>query len=107
MTEAQTVCQKMGGQLPEAETLKHLAVLGRIAYPAQVIWMGATDHVKRNHYVWPSGEPVDRSMFGKNEPNGVDERCLVLFSTSRQLSDYPCERKVDDAFNIVCAIVLI
>ncbi|XP_035827385.1 uncharacterized protein LOC101852715 isoform X2 [Aplysia californica] len=78
-SEAESVCQAMGGQLPEADTLANMAAIASIFTPPEFIWMGANDLVTDGTYLWPSGVEVDVSFWEVGEPhNRAKESCTAL-----------------------------
>jgi hypothetical protein len=106
---AEEACVAWGGQLASVESLEEDAFLA--AWPAQLgvpagdgtgIWLGATDALSENQFLWPDNTPLIFAGWAPNQPdNGAGLDCVekrndatALWYDRRctDLNPFVCER---------------
>lgn len=59
---AKRKCEQMGGHLITIESPRELEFLNRLCEKKHIVWLGACDHEKDDHYVWLNGSPFNISQ---------------------------------------------
>jgi cysteine-rich repeat protein len=81
-------CQRAGGHLVTIESAAEQAFVAGLA-PGD-FWIGASDEIRNDAYVWVTGEPADVTFFAPGEPDHLnDAHCLVI-GVDEGWHDRPC-----------------
>nr|XP_011415550.2 perlucin-like protein [Crassostrea gigas] len=95
---AVAICSGEGSNLVEVRTAEEEAWiwLQSLIRRFKILWIGLTDVVNQNKYVYPSsGRKPIYTNWEKGQPQiGTNEDCAALQSGSRKWHDYPCNRKM-------------
>merc|ERR1712154_44891 len=98
-SDAETVCQALGGYLVEIKTEEQNRYVEGILYehPSQNIntWLGATDLIAEDKWYWATSDTKVSDSFtywGPNEPNGhTVENCMSFYEPLRRWIDHSCD----------------
>jgi hypothetical protein len=97
---AQAACAELGGHLATATSLSENELMSQIVPGNLDVWIGATDEVTEDAFVWVNGEPFVFDHWRQGEPNngGDDgENCAVAEGDNNVAGegclwdDRPCE----------------
>merc|ERR1712228_181115 len=92
--EAQSVCQAEGGNLasPDDDSIHHW--LGKQFTNLGRIWIGATDEANHGSWTWTNGNPVNKTNWAPDEPNGAHEHCAHIKNSSGEWNDQSCNPQI-------------
>nr|XP_034322106.1 collectin-12 isoform X2 [Crassostrea gigas] len=95
---AVAICSGEGSNLVEVRTAEEEAWiwLQSLIRRFNILWIGLTDVVNQNKYVYPSsGRKPIYTNWEKGQPQiGTNEDCAALQTGSRKWHDYPCHHKM-------------
>ncbi|XP_037109256.1 lectin-like isoform X4 [Syngnathus acus] len=92
--DAESVCNILGGNLVSIHNaLENAFVLELIRAGGNTspIWIGLTDAIEENHFIWTDGSKRDFFPFAASEPNNSGD-CIELYEFSGLWDDTGCAR---------------
>jgi hypothetical protein len=104
---ARAACLAVGGHLAAPTSLVENAFLSQIAPDNREIWIGASDLLMEDVFVWVTGEPFVFDHWREGEPNDGGqngENCAVI-EGQNNIDGEGCEwddRDCDDPFPYLC-----